>query len=334
MPPPSRIDWESQIGRRLRLRDLHVFMTAVQRASMAQAAKELGVSQPSVSETIALLEHALGVRLLDRTRRGVEPTAYGSALLKRSIAAFDELRQGIRDIEYLADPSVGELRIGCPESIAAGFLQPVVTRFAARHPRVVLEVDTVSSWSFASRLHERTLDLVVTRGGWPVDEPALSDDFVIETLFKDRLVVAIGASHPLARRRKVGWAELSSLPWVLTGWNLRLVEEAFKAEGLPPPRLHMKTLSVHLRSQLAATKNCVTTLPYSVLLLHGDDLRLKALPVELPSRNWPILAVTVRNRVLSPVVEQFLADARAVSRSLASPSATCARRARNSTTSR
>ena len=106
------------------------------------------------------------------------------------------------------------------------------------------------------------------------------------------------------------------------------MEEAFKAEGLQAPRLHMKTLSVHLRSRMAATKNCVTALPYSVLLLHGEDLRLKALPVELPSRNWPILAVTVRNRTLSSMVEQFLADARAVAESLANPSATCARRAR------
>src|SRR4051794_13783528 len=152
MPTPSKIDWESQLGRRFRLRDLHVFTTAVRLASMAKAAKELGVSQPAVSEVIAELEHALGVRLLDRTRRGVEPTSYGSALLRRSIAAFDELRQGIKDIEYLSDPSVGELRIGCPESIAAGFLQPIIARFATRYPRVVLDVDTVNAASFSPKL--------------------------------------------------------------------------------------------------------------------------------------------------------------------------------------
>ena len=90
--------WESQIGRRLKLRDLHVFSTVIHRGSMAKAADHLGVSQPAVSEIIADLEHALGVRLLDRSSRGVEATPYGQALLKRSIAAFDELKQGIRDI--------------------------------------------------------------------------------------------------------------------------------------------------------------------------------------------------------------------------------------------
>jgi len=93
---PRKIDWESRIGRRLRLRDLHVFYTVVQHGSMAKAAVQLGVSQPAVSEVIADLEHALGVRLLDRSSQGVEPTMYGDALLKRSIAVFDELKQGIR----------------------------------------------------------------------------------------------------------------------------------------------------------------------------------------------------------------------------------------------
>jgi hypothetical protein len=62
-----KIDWESQIGRRLRLRDLHVFSTVVQRGSMARAAAHLRVSQSAVSEIIAYLEHTLGVRLLDRS---------------------------------------------------------------------------------------------------------------------------------------------------------------------------------------------------------------------------------------------------------------------------
>jgi DNA-binding transcriptional LysR family regulator len=96
-----KIDWESQIGRRLKLRDLHVFSTVVQRGSMAKAARHLGVSHPAVSEVIADLEHALGVRLLDRSAQGIEPTIYGGALLKRSVAVFDELKQTIRDIEFL-----------------------------------------------------------------------------------------------------------------------------------------------------------------------------------------------------------------------------------------
>ena len=129
----------------------------------------------------------------------------------------------------------------------------------------------------------------------------------------------LSRDNPLARRQKLSWADLADQPWVLTDWNYRLVEEAFNAHGLKPPPPQMKTLSVHLRAHMAATRNCITTIPRSVLLL-CEYLRLKTLPIELPSRSWPIMAVTVRDRMLSPIVERFLDDARAVSGSLTSAS--------------
>src|SRR4051794_34213741 len=103
------IDWETRIGRRLRLRDLHVFFAVVQSGSMAKAATHLNVTQPSVSKAIGDLEAALAVRLFDRSPQGVEPTMCGRALLTCGTIVFDELRQGIRNIEFLTDPTAGEL---------------------------------------------------------------------------------------------------------------------------------------------------------------------------------------------------------------------------------
>src|SRR5262249_45070128 len=113
---PKIVDWDGHIGRRLRLRDLRVFETVVQSGSLAKAAAQLRVTQPAVSQVIAELEHTIGVKLFDRGRRGVEPTVYAHALLSRSRAAFDELKQGLRDIEFLADAETGELRIGSTTS--------------------------------------------------------------------------------------------------------------------------------------------------------------------------------------------------------------------------
>ena len=93
-----------RIGRRLKLRDLRILMTVVECGTMGKAAERLAISQPVVSKAIADMEHALGVRLLDRSQRGVEPTPYGRALIKRGIAIFDEMRQGIEEIEFLSDP--------------------------------------------------------------------------------------------------------------------------------------------------------------------------------------------------------------------------------------
>src|SRR5215213_7983601 len=171
-----KIDWESQIGRRLRLRDLHVFSMVVQCGSMAKAARQLGVSQPAVSEVIVDLEHALGVRLLDRSAQGIHPTIYGDALLKRSIAVFDELKQSVRDIEHLADPTTGEIRIACPLAIAFTVIPHVFERFVEQYPGVVLHFDEVASAS-ATRdfrdLRDRKYDLILGRGGLlPAEEPS------------------------------------------------------------------------------------------------------------------------------------------------------------------
>ena len=99
--------WTERIGRRIKLRDLHVLQAVVESGSMTRAARDMAVSVPVVSKAIADLEHTVGVRLLDRNPQGVEPTAYGRALLGRSLVAFDELRQGIRDIEFPRRPNGG-----------------------------------------------------------------------------------------------------------------------------------------------------------------------------------------------------------------------------------
>ncbi len=107
-----RVQWNERIGRRLKLRDLHIFLAVVQRGSMAKAATELAISQPAVSKAIADMEYALGLRLLERSRQGIEPTMYGRALIKRGYAVFDELQQGVEELAFLTDPTVGKLRIG------------------------------------------------------------------------------------------------------------------------------------------------------------------------------------------------------------------------------
>ena len=93
--------WSDRIGRRFKLRDLHILLAVVQSGSMGKAAGQLAMSQPVVSKAVSDMEHALGVRLLDRSRRGVELTTYGRAVIKRGVAVFDELRECVKEIEFL-----------------------------------------------------------------------------------------------------------------------------------------------------------------------------------------------------------------------------------------
>ena len=303
----QKLDWEHEIGRRIRLRDLHVFLTVTQRGSMAGAAMQLGVSQPAVSGVIADLERTLGVPLFERSSRGVKPTVYARAMMDRSVAAFDELKQGIRTLENLADPTAGALWIGCLESVASSMLPPILHQFMQRYPRVVIHLARLSSPTLEFReLCERNLDLVLTR----LLSHSSSDieELNVEPLFEDRLVVAAGARSHWARRRKVDFADLTDEPWILTPpscWTHTTVMDAFRARGLKLPKVCLMTYSVPVRMSLAASGPYITVFPGSVRPL--DAFRaIRVLPIDLPASPSALAIVTLKNRVLNPVAQRFI----------------------------
>src|SRR5947207_12772400 len=116
------MQWNNRVGRRLKLRDLHILLAVVQCGNMSKAARQLSVSNPVVTKAVADLEHTLGVRLLDRSPQGVELTVYGRALLDRSVIVFDELRQAVKHIEFLANPTAGAIRIACNFATVGAFI--------------------------------------------------------------------------------------------------------------------------------------------------------------------------------------------------------------------
>src|SRR5579864_6237170 len=227
--------WDQQIGRRLRLRDLFLFLTVAECGSMGKAAAKLGISTPSISEVMAGLEHAVGARLLDRNPKGVVLSPYGEALLVRARAAFDELHQGIRDIEFIGDPHAGELTIGCPESITAGFLLPVLRQLTSLYPRVRYHVRQVQQPTVEyPELQDRQVDLVLARCG---NEPPKADtnELDVEFLFNDPYFLVVSQRSKWARRRKLDLAELVGGKFIvppIDAWGGALVADAFKQRGL------------------------------------------------------------------------------------------------------
>src|SRR6516165_7532870 len=154
-----------QTSRRIKLRQLEVLIAVAQAGNMAKAAEQLAITQPVISKTIADLESTLGMRLFDRNRRGVELTLYGRALFDRSVAIFNDLKTGIAELETLSDPTVGELRIGSSDAVAAGMLTVIIDRLSRQHPRLRFEV-TLGGGLIDLQYRElqaRSLDLVIGR---------------------------------------------------------------------------------------------------------------------------------------------------------------------------
>jgi DNA-binding transcriptional LysR family regulator len=310
-----------QIGRRLRVRDLQIFLTVIECGSMAKAAMRLGITQPAVSEIIAGLESTFGVRLFDRSPRGIEATLYGRALLDRALTVLDELKQGAEDIAFLADPTVGELRIGCPESIAGGFLPTVIAKFASTYPGIALHVDLLTTPALnLPPLRARALDLALTRLPHSDDPP--ENDFNVEVLFEDEVVVAAGAQSRWARKRRIKLADLAEARWILTpdgSLTPELIAEAIELKQLKVPEVILTSFSVHLRTRLLATSDYVAAMPRSVLEANAKIFGLKRLSVKLPARRFPVALVTLRNRTLSPVAELFIKHLRRQTGSMARP---------------
>jgi DNA-binding transcriptional LysR family regulator len=310
--------WESRIGRRLRLRDLHILFTVVQWGSMAKAATHLAMSQPAVSEAIANLEDALHFRLLDRTSRGIEPTLYAHALLKRGHVVFDELRQGVRDLEHLADPTGGEIQIAAGELSVAGLLPAVVERLSRRYPKIAVRVQQVSTSTLDFReLRERKVDLALARISGTFEK----SDLDIEILFDDPFRVVVGARNPWVRRRHVTLAELVNESWILVPNQVmsRQITEAFYAQGLEVPRERVSVGSYLMRIQLLATGRFLSVMADSVLRYNAKQWSLKALPIDFDPNPLPIALVTLKNRTLSPAVQLFVEQVRAVAKTMFAP---------------
>lgn len=304
-----------RIGRRMKLQDLHVFMTVVNAGSMGKAAALLNSTQPNITRSIAALEHTLGVRLLDRHYRGVEPTDFGRALLKRSQIAFDELRAGVNDIEFLADPAVAQMRIGSITYLAASFVTAVIERLSLRYPRMSFNVLAGDTATLERALAERNVDFVLAqRFG------AFSDEqFNFEKLYEERYVILASVKSRWARRKKAALADLADEPWTLSSPETvvgMIAKEVFLASGLPYPRVAVTTFPKEMRMNLLLTGRFLTISPTSDLRLPAKRSEFKALPVKLPIAPVPIGIITLKNRPLNSVGEIFLDHARAVARSI------------------
>ena len=298
--------WADRIGRRVKLHDLHILLAVVQCGNMSKAAIHLAVSNPVVTRAITDLEHTLGVRLLDRGPTGIELTIYGRALLDRSLVAFDELRQAVKDIELLSNPTAGELRIGSPVAIAAGFVVAVVERFSRRYPAVVFEILAEDADSMSRLLEERRVDVVLTR----MFRPDVPENMHVQILYDDEpFVVAAGIQSPWTKRRKLKLADLAKEAWVLPPPHSSfgsVVSEAFRASGLNVPKAAIITSAVPVRNALLGSGRFLTILPGSALQFPSKSPILQGLPIKLPIAPRPIAAITLRNRTLSPLVKLFI----------------------------
>ncbi len=310
---------KDRVSRRLKLHELRVLIAVAETGSMRKAASVLNTTQPSVSRAIAELEKALGLPLFERDARGVELTLYGRALLDGSVELFDDLRQTMQKIEFLADPEAGDVRIACGFHLAGSFVSGVVERVSARYPRIAFRILGLESTpQMYSELIARNVDLVIARP----PETELSDQINFEFLFDDFNFVVGGARHRLARRRNLKLAELGGERWVLPAAGAapgKLVDDAFRALGIGPPHRAVTVTQPDVRMRLLASGRFLTIFPTSVLTMSPARSDIKVLPVTPALPHVPLGLGTLKHRMVNPVTQLVIGHIREFAKPLARP---------------
>lgn len=295
--------WHDRISRRLRLKDLHTLQTVAEVGSMAKASERLALSQPAISKAISDMEHTLGSPLLDRSSRGVELTECGRLLVERGRVIFDEVRQGVKDIQYASDPTKGEIRIGTTEPLTV-LVAEIINRLCRKYPDITYHVNIADGTSLLRGLRERTLDIVVARGS----AKSAADDLTEETLYKAPVAVMADKRHPLVGRRRLELRDLMNERWTLSPPDSYLgvmVVDVFRRRSLELPPATVTSLSIFMRLTLLSSGQFLTILPIEMLRHPADKAWLRQVPVDLRDSARPIASITFKKRRVSGAVRLF-----------------------------
>ena len=308
-------DSDPHIGRSIKLRDLHFMFCVAEVGSMAQAAARLSSTQPTVSQAIADLEDAVGARLFDRSTQGVVLTRFGEVLLRSGLEAFDALRQGLRNIDFLSTPGAGDVWLGCAQSPLHGFVPALIGRLTQSHPKILVHVSDAPQLAGDFRqLRDHRVDLMF--GPW--GQARTDDDLQVEKMLEESFTVVAGVGSPWASRKRVKLDDLMDEPWIYgepENATQKLISEAIRARCGRLPRVGVYTVSMSLRLALLASGNYVSCIPSSVYRYGAQGRPIKSLPIDL-GLTLPVAMISLKQRSLSPVVQVFMETARQVAQEM------------------
>lgn len=235
------------------IRSVDYVLAVADHGSLRAAAAAIGITQPALTKAIRRMEDETGVRLFDRTARGVRPTIYGDAILRHARNLRASLRASRAEIAALRAGAAGNVRIGAGPSWERAVLPQAIAAFRAERPEVRIHVLGGTDDALKVRLREGALDFVLAA---TPDSPAIEPDLEWQTLQTDSYCVIAARQHPLRRRRAIPLAALAAYPWILPGAHSLMVQRLhglFRAHGLAAPNPAIETDIVVLRHQLLAT---------------------------------------------------------------------------------
>jgi DNA-binding transcriptional LysR family regulator len=297
----------------MELRDIEYFTVVAKHGHLGRAAAALGLSQPALSKSLRRLESALHTKLVKRTAKGVELTLEGAALLTRANELHVSLQNVAREIIEVGDGRVGRLRIGVGPSVPEQFLCGAFTAVLKSSPRSSLQVLVSDNDLMIPALRNGELDLIIN-----VHPPTLPEGLIFERLFDDHHVIVASTDHPLAKKRRVTLADLANERWALSEPKLlaqQLLNEAFRDQGLPPPKIAFESRSAVLRLRTAIESGLLSFTSKSIIRQVAHACAVTILPVKLSLRRR-VGAIHRKETYISPILRRMLETLKAIAKSM------------------
>jgi DNA-binding transcriptional LysR family regulator len=295
----------------MQLQQMRHVVALVENRSLASAAKALGISQPALSKSLRRLETYLGVKLFERTARGVLATEFGREFVRHARAIAVEVAEAERAVGAIREGREGRIVIGSAPSVIASVLPIATARLLKGRSDLKVTVvgglhDRLFEW-----LRAGELDVVISN---LVDQPDDSD-LAQETLFVDRVVLACRPGHPLTARRNPPKKEIDGYRWVLPATTIvtrQHLEMALAAHGLAPPRLAVETNSLSFMRAMIMETDCLGYIP-AVTMAPGRECA-GLVPAGVAWLNWhrPVGLTLRRSGELSPACRRLIAELRKV----------------------
>jgi len=299
-------------------RHLQLLVALDEIRNLGRVAASINVSQPAVSKALGELERGLGLKLFERTARGVVPTTYGECLIRHARVMLSELAQARDELRGLASGSSGSIRVGVLTTAALALLPRALATLKSQRPGITVLVREGTVETLLPELLLGNLDLIVGR----LPDGRGAQELGERMLMEEGVSIVAGRHHPLAGRKRLRWSDLKPYPWVLPPVNTLLrepLERVFEANGIAMPANRIETLSVHVIRAYLHHTDAIAALAADVSRYYESLGLLAVLPLDLPGLVRPVGVIWSRHRPIAPGTKALIECLEEVARPGKSP---------------
>ncbi|MDH7973264.1 LysR family transcriptional regulator [Sphingomonas sp. AR_OL41] len=285
----------------MEIQQLRHLIAAVENRNLLKAADKAYISQSGLSRSLKSLEHRLGVPLLIRGPKGVEPTIYGLAVIRRAKVILNEVTRSMEEVRAIEHGRIGETTFGITQNYANYMMPTLLAQLHVERPGLKVSILTDGFLELVKKVKTEEIDFAFGLIG----RIHHSDGLIIEPLMENRSRVIVGSHHPLVTKEAVSIDDLSRAQWAML--SSESVQRGFglffETRGLAVPPQMLKSNSIALIRHVVEASNALTILPQDVVQPEINSGLLVALDCETPVERTRIGLIFRDGGLITPQAE-------------------------------